>query len=108
MDYNFCLQYEDPEFNNELCNLTDLSELPKKATIRIVPIINLQPVPAETESCRETASQADTEILSSSSSLDRSLQWPEEFETPKFSVDVEYRLRQGNLLYLRDGAYPKN
>lgn len=27
-DYNFALQYEDPEFNNALCNLTDIpSEL---------------------------------------------------------------------------------
>ncbi|XP_063058225.1 uncharacterized protein LOC134451755 [Engraulis encrasicolus] len=34
----------------------------------------------------------------------RTSQWPGEFEIPKFSVDVEYRLRQGNLLYLRDGA----
>lgn len=28
-------------------------------------------------------------------------------EIPKFSVDVEYHLRQGNLLYLRDGTYLK-
>ncbi|KAL0195136.1 hypothetical protein M9458_008708 [Cirrhinus mrigala] len=32
----------------------------------------------------------------------RSSQWPDAFPIPKFSVDVEYRLRQGNLQYLRD------
>lgn len=31
--YNFNLQYEDPDFNNALCNLTDISDLPEKATL---------------------------------------------------------------------------
>lgn len=56
--------------------------------------------------CSDTSSMADTEILSTSS-LDRSVLWPEVFKIPKFSVDVEYRLRQGHLLYLRDGTYFK-
>lgn len=101
--YSFDLQYQDPEFNNELCNLTDVSELPEKPTIKIIPMIELRPV---YETCSDTSSQADTDILSISSS-DRRSQWPEEFEIPKFPVDVEYRLRQGNLLYLRDGTYLK-
>ncbi len=68
----------------------------------------IEPVPitAQTELCSDTSSQADTEIMSNSS-LDRSFQWPEAFDIPKFSVDVEYRLRQGNLLYLRDATHPK-
>ncbi|XP_023815492.1 uncharacterized protein LOC110014540 isoform X1 [Oryzias latipes] len=102
-NYSFTLQYQDPEFNNELCNLTNLSELPEKPTIKIIPMIELVPISADTESYGDTSSQADTEILSNSS-LDRSFQWPEVFDVPKFSVDVEYRLRQGNLLYLRDGT----
>lgn len=40
-DYNFALQYEDPEFNNALCNLTDISDLPEKPTIRIIPVLDL-------------------------------------------------------------------
>lgn len=99
--YSFNLQYQDPEFDNELCNLTDLSELPEKPTIKIIPVIELVPVH---ETCGDTSSQADTDILSISSS-DRSSQWPEVFEIPKFSVDVEYRLRQGNLRYLSDATY---
>uniref|UniRef100_A0A3B4U491 PB1 domain-containing protein n=1 Tax=Seriola dumerili TaxID=41447 RepID=A0A3B4U491_SERDU len=108
-NYNFVLQYQDPDFNNELCNLEDVSELPDKPTIKIIPMIELVPVtkPVEQPSlCSDASSLADTEILSSSS-LDRSVPWPEVFEIPKFSVDVEYRLRQGNLLYLRDGTYLK-
>lgn len=105
-NYSFTLQYQDPEFNNELCNLTNLSELPEKPTIKIIPMIELVPISPNTESYGDTSSQTDTEILSSSP-LDRSFQWPEVFDVPKFSVDVEYRLRQGNLLYLRDGTYLK-
>ncbi|XP_028970228.2 sterile alpha motif domain-containing protein 3 [Esox lucius] len=105
-NYSFTLQYQDPEFNNELCNLTDISELPEKPTIKIIPVINLIPIPAEPECFGESSSQADTEILSNSS-LDRSFQWPDTFHIPKFSVDVEYRLRQGNLLYLKDGTHLK-
>lgn len=33
----FLLQYEDPDFGNELCNLSDISELPaEKAVLKIV------------------------------------------------------------------------
>ena len=85
-NYSFELQYQDPEFNNELCNLTDLSELPEKPTLKIIPMIELIPVH---EICSDTSSQADTDILSISSS-DRSFQWPDVFEIPKFPVDIEY------------------
>ncbi|RXN31607.1 sterile alpha motif domain-containing 3-like protein [Labeo rohita] len=77
-----------------------LLELPEKPTIKIIPRIELEPVTAHSDFF-ETNSQADTDILSVSS-LDRSSQWPDAFPIPKFSVDVEYRLRQGNLQYLRD------
>ncbi|RXN38661.1 sterile alpha motif domain-containing 3-like protein [Labeo rohita] len=77
-----------------------LLELPEKPTIKIIPTVELEPVAAHTDFF-ETNSQADTDILSVSS-LDRSSQWPDAFPIPKFSVDVEYRLRQGNLQYLRD------
>lgn len=48
-NYSFTLQYQDPEFHNELCNLTDLSELPEKPTIKIIPMIELVPITAQPE-----------------------------------------------------------
>lgn len=36
LPYDFKLQFEDPLFNNALCNLTDVSELPDRATLKIV------------------------------------------------------------------------
>ncbi|XP_013885942.1 sterile alpha motif domain-containing protein 3 [Austrofundulus limnaeus] len=101
-NYSFALQYQDPEFNNEFCNLTHVSELPEKPTIKIIPTFELVPVTTSLNLSSDSVSLADTEILSVSS--ERSSQWPEEFEIPKFPVDVEFRLRQGNLLYFKDGV----
>lgn len=32
-------------------------------------------------------------------------QWPSTFEVPYITVDIEYRLRQGNLNYMKDGKH---
>ncbi|KAM9354907.1 sterile alpha motif domain-containing protein 3-like [Pholidichthys leucotaenia] len=99
LQYKFSLQYEDPDFNNALVNLTDITDLPDKPTLKIIAL-----VPTPTTS---TASTDDTEILSISSTEGRSSRspWPDTFEIPYFPVDIEYRLRQGNLLYMRDKTY---
>ncbi|XP_015253622.1 PREDICTED: uncharacterized protein LOC107099862 [Cyprinodon variegatus] len=110
VNYNFTLQFKDPNFDNELCNLTEISELPERPTLKIIPMLSLEevhvPQSASTEELSDTPSQADTDILSNSSQ-ERRQQWPEEFDMyiPKFSVDVEYRLRQANLLHFRDGTH---
>ncbi|XP_049331238.1 uncharacterized protein LOC111197562 [Astyanax mexicanus] len=102
LQYNFSLQFEDPDFDRALVNLTDMSELQDKATIRVIPMVDLMPVDA-CEVLDDSASTADTVILPPSS-LDRTKQWPETFEIPNFPVDIEYRLRQGNLVYMNDGT----
>lgn len=95
LDYNCSLQYKDPDF--ELCNLSDIADLPEKPTIKVIPVLELVPVSASAESLDDSHSTGDTEIISQSSQ-ERQTQWP---------VDVEYRLRQANLLYLRDGTHLK-
>lgn len=110
INYNFSLQFKDPNFDNELCNLTEISELPERPTLKIIPMLSLMEVPVQhstsSEEQSETHSQADTDILSNSSE-ERLRQWPELFDMyiPKFSVDVIYRLSQANLLYPRDGTH---
>lgn len=108
LQYDFKLQYEDVDFNNALCNLTEITDLPEKATLTIIPLVTLQLTslaspPASTSDT--DLSTADTEILSpaESSPLLRK-QWPEFFHIPNFSVDVEYRLRQEDLIFMRDGT----
>ena len=36
LDYDFRLQFQDPEFDNALCNLVNIEDLPSKATTKIV------------------------------------------------------------------------
>lgn len=67
------MQYEDPEFNDALGNLTNISEFPEKPTIRLIPVLELVPVPTCGVSS-DANSLADTEILSSSSSIDKCTQ----------------------------------
>ncbi|KAL1273015.1 hypothetical protein QQF64_028877 [Cirrhinus molitorella] len=111
LEYNFTLQFQDPDFNNDLVNLTNLSELPPKPTVKIIPFIEVMPVSLNdtcesSEALSDAASSADT-VLVSTSPQEPKMPWPEVFFIPKFSVDVEYRLRQANLVYLRDGTLLK-
>lgn len=96
LTYTFSVQYEDADFNHALCNVSDINGLPDRATL----------IPLDTS---PSSSQANTVLLSDSDtseqlSAERQLEWPEDFEIPKFSVNVEYRLRQGNLAFLKDGT----
>lgn len=106
LNYNCNLQYKDPEFNYELCNLTDIEDLPEKPTVKVIPLLELVPVSTSDEVLSDTPSVADTDILSTSSQ-ERQKQWPELFDIPDFSVDVNYRLRQADLQFLRDGTHLK-
>lgn len=109
IEHNCILQYIDPEFN-ELCNLTNMEDLPEKPTVKIIAVLQMAPIPAPVpvptsdEISSDTPSTADTEILSVSSQ-ERQKPWPEIFYIPTFSVDVEYRLRQADLLYLAEGTH---
>lgn len=103
VDFSFSLQYEDQDFDNALCNLTDISALQNRATVKIIPVLELTPVDV-VETFNDSASTANTEILSPQ---ERQKPWPNYFDIPSFSVDVEYRLRQGNLKYLKDGTFLK-
>lgn len=109
LQYDFMLLYEDPEFNYAVCNLTDMNDLPDRPTLKIVSLDNVISSSASTLSSGElsTANSYDTEILphaEKTSSLTSRDPWPSTFEVPYFSVDIEYRLRQGNLIYMRDGT----
>lgn len=103
----FILQYEDPEFGNELCNLTDVSEIPpEKATLKV--LYESIPEPDESD---VSWSSLDTASLSSSPSTSqgasrgrRSSAWPSSFSIPSFSYDVELRVQKGNDVYKACGT----
>ncbi|XP_048835194.1 uncharacterized protein LOC125710059 isoform X1 [Brienomyrus brachyistius] len=101
LEHDFNLMYEDPEFNNALCNLDDIAALPaRRATLKL---ISLLPMTSSPPSSTPSLSD-DTEILSSPTPTRRE-KWPEFFDVPNFSVDVECRLRQANLAFTRDKIY---
>uniref|UniRef100_A0A8C5GQ39 Sterile alpha motif domain-containing protein 3 n=1 Tax=Gouania willdenowi TaxID=441366 RepID=A0A8C5GQ39_GOUWI len=101
---DFHLMYEDPDFNNQLCNLENIEDLPQeRATLKVIPLVTicLQPVSFRNEDLESD----DTDLVSlNSSSSSQSEQWPEFFDIPKFPSDVEFRLHKANMQYLKDGT----
>lgn len=87
------MQFEDPDFNNQLCNLTDIKDLPvDRATLKVL-------FTADDAS----DSTLDTASLPSVSSGD-SVEWPDPFPIPQFSHDVELQLKIENSKYAKDGS----
>lgn len=40
LQYDFSVMYEDPDFDNALCNLDDIGDLPAtKATLKVIPLM---------------------------------------------------------------------
>ncbi|XP_069388840.1 sterile alpha motif domain-containing protein 3-like [Paralichthys olivaceus] len=92
--YDFRLQFQDPEFDNALCNLVNVEDLPSKATIKIVRFVDLDLCSTSTD---------DTVFLSGNTdSPERLCRWPEIFVVPTFSYEVEYALREGNFAYVQE------
>lgn len=94
IEKGFTIQYEDPDFNNQLCNLHDISELPpEKATLRLHWELILTPISVHSELTDPLADaesilsvQPSTSATSSDStqvaSLLRSEHWPSKFPIP--------------------------
>lgn len=106
IDQNFVIQYEDPDFDGQLCNLSNIEELPsEKVTLKIIWETAAVAEPTRNESTgSETDFTLDTASISSnlsspSSSTVREERWPRVFLIPNFSYDVEFRLRKANEVY---------
>ncbi|KAK0130961.1 Sterile alpha motif domain-containing protein 3 [Merluccius polli] len=115
----FCIQYEDPDFGQAVCNLIDIAELPsEKAVLHILwsnedipsPSPPQPPAPSRSSSISslDTASIGSPDSIHSVSSVVRTYrrnvsQWPTPFPVPAFSYDVELILRKGNDMFERTG-----
>ncbi|XP_048110323.1 uncharacterized protein LOC125301684 [Alosa alosa] len=111
LNKGFILQFEDPEFGNELCNLTAISELPpEKATLKVIYEASPDPdgsdVP-DPDGSDVSLSSLDTASPPSSCSSPgtsrRVSAWPTPFPIPTFAYDVELRLQKGNDAYKEKG-----
>uniref|UniRef100_A0A3B3Q438 Uncharacterized protein n=1 Tax=Paramormyrops kingsleyae TaxID=1676925 RepID=A0A3B3Q438_9TELE len=85
---------EDPDFGNQLCNLTDIKDHPTdRATLKVL----------FTFPERISDSTSETASLSSASSASP-VEWPNPFAIPNFSHDVELQLSAANDAFAKDGT----
>ncbi|XP_060770122.1 lactation elevated protein 1 homolog B isoform X3 [Neoarius graeffei] len=99
---NFLLQFEDPDFGNELCNLTDIKDLPtERATLKVLFTFS-EPLSDSTLDTANLSSQST--VSPSPSSSGDPTEWPDPFVFPDFTHDVEFQLRVANDAYANDGA----
>uniref|UniRef100_A0A8C9RYD4 Uncharacterized protein n=1 Tax=Scleropages formosus TaxID=113540 RepID=A0A8C9RYD4_SCLFO len=91
---NSILQFEDPDFGNELCNLTDIKDLPTdRATLKVLFTFS--------DSVSDTTLDTTSSRSPTSAS---SVEWPDPFVIPDFSHDAELQLSAANDAYARDGT----
>ncbi|RXN39329.1 Sterile alpha motif domain-containing 3 [Labeo rohita] len=108
---DFTLQFEDPDFANALCTLSDISEIPRdRAVLHIKWKIASQLDNSDSQSLGSISS-LDTASLNSpvhtstnpspttSSNLRSTSVWPSPFPIPPLSHDVELKLRKANEAY---------
>ncbi|XP_038573015.1 uncharacterized protein LOC119901501, partial [Micropterus salmoides] len=121
---NFRLQFMDSLFGNEFLNLTSISEVEDKGTLRVIDMAMPPTLPYNNEmgspvlipqafnplsssvsdSSSLSAESVDTDVLSSSESTSSRSSWPAVFHVPKFSYDAELKLQQASLAYIRNGT----
>ena len=93
LDGDFSLAYQDPDFDGLLCSLVDIEELPQKAVLKVI----------RSESDTSSVASDDTIILPHAMATARAERWPDVFQVPTFSSDVEFLLDEGNATYERTG-----
>ncbi|MEQ2266065.1 hypothetical protein XENORESO_017447 [Xenotaenia resolanae] len=99
VDGELVVQYQDPEFDMGLCNLTSMSALPQdKATLKV----HSKSESYHTDSTLDTANLSSCEE-SPSTSQPRQLPLPFPFPIPTFAYDVELRLRAANESFNNNG-----
>lgn len=110
----FSLQFEDPDFDNALCNLHSIEELPAdKSVLKVVWDIASVDTEMPASEMSDTSSISSLDTASTSSHSDtlgspnfykklrtqKDLPEPGSIQIPKFSLDVELRLKKGNEIY---------
>jgi len=93
---NFTILYQDSDFNNELCTLTDMEELQPFGTVRIVEIV--------TEDAGTVQPVATNMNAAGGSNIRDTAGWPKQFIIPRFDHDVEFLLAKGNSEYKEHGT----
>lgn len=96
VESDFILLYEDKEFNNDLCTLSDMEDLQPFGTVRLVEVHSEQQLATQCDDGGVIASHSSSHMRQSSG-------WPKEFAIPDFDYDVELLLSAGNSEYKHNG-----
>ncbi|KAI7804916.1 hypothetical protein IRJ41_023569, partial [Triplophysa rosa] len=107
LEGNFRLQFMDLMFGNEYLNLTSVSEIVDKGTLKIITVVSPVTEPqifSPSSVCDYLSQSSGTDTLSSSESTSSRSAWPAVFHAPKFSYDAEIKLQQAHLAYLQNGT----
>lgn len=97
--FNFLIQFEDPDFNNQLVNLNTIEEIPNMGTAKLVKMI-------EHDIISTSSLTSDSGESSSCQTPQRSSAWPQVFPVPTFSHDIEFLLREANTAKQQHGRHP--
>lgn len=128
---DFRIQYMDSDFN-EFINLTSVSDIQNKSTLKIIcnpilspvePCITLYTINSFGETSATTCSEPETPVLSIASSCNddtlytstphsspetrpsQLASWPKVFLVPKFTYEAEFELQQKSTEFETNGTY---
>ncbi|XP_051996479.1 uncharacterized protein LOC127653727 [Xyrauchen texanus] len=128
---DFRIQFMDSDFN-EFMNLTSVSDIQNKSTLKIIcnpilspvePCITLYTIDSFSETSANTCSEPETPVSSIASSCSddtlytstphsspetrpsRLPSWPNVFLVPKFTYEAEFELQQKNTEFETNGTY---
>uniref|UniRef100_A0A3P9K7A5 Uncharacterized protein n=1 Tax=Oryzias latipes TaxID=8090 RepID=A0A3P9K7A5_ORYLA len=119
LDGSLKLQFMDSLFGNEFLNLTSVSEVEDKGTLKVIHVSKPTTMhskessvsnplqgssPPSTNHSFPSSGSVDTDILSSSESSSSRSSWPAFFHVPKFSYDAELKLQQAGFTYVQSGT----
>lgn len=111
---NTRLQFMDSFIGNEIMNLTSVSEVEDRGTLRVIdlsmstmqhessPVLPLQ-ASSPIDSSSLSIKLVDTDVLSSNESTSSPSSWLAVFHLAKFSYDAELKLQQAGLVYIQNG-----
>ncbi|KAK0134008.1 hypothetical protein N1851_030444 [Merluccius polli] len=102
---NFTLQFMDFLFGNEFLNLTSISEVQDRGTLKVIDMSRPTTISSRvSDSLSLSGGSVDTDVLSSRESTCSRSSWPAVFHVPKFSYDTELKLQQASLAYIQNGT----
>ncbi|CAL9703509.1 unnamed protein product [Knipowitschia caucasica] len=114
LEASFRLQFLDVEFGNEFTNLTSVSEIQDKGTLKLIFDTAVSDLPSGYSTPQATTSaqtlsprsyDSDRDLLSSPDSTPvRASRWPVVFTMPQFPYDCELQLDKANANYKDTGT----